>query len=71
MKRRIGALALAILTSGCAYQQSGRPFDSEAVARLQPGVSTERDVIEKLGPPSTTLAPSAAFNYADGRKLLH
>ena len=71
MKRRIGALALAILTSGCAYQQSGHPFDSEAVAQLQPGVSTERDAIDKLGAPSAALVPFAAFNYADGRKLLH
>ena len=71
MKRPVGALALALLTSGCAYQHSGHPFDSEVVSQLQPGVSTERDAIDKLGPPSATLAPFAAFNYADGRKLLH
>ena len=71
MKRLVGALALALLTSRCAYQQSGHPFDSEAVAQLQPGVSTERDAIDKLGPPSVRLAPYAAFNYAGGSKLLH
>lgn len=71
MKRLVGALALVLLTSGCAYQQSGHPFDSEAVAQLQPDVSTERDVIDKLGSPSATLAPFAAFNYAGGSKLLH
>src|SRR6516165_450675 len=70
MKRLVGALALALFTSGCAYQHSGHPFDSEIVSQLQPGVSTERDAIDKLGPPSATLAPPAAFNYADGRKLL-
>jgi len=71
MNRLVGALALALLTSGCAYQHSGHPFDSEVVSQLLPGVSTERDAIDKLGPPSATLAPFAAFNYADGRKLLH
>ena len=71
MKRLVSALALVLLTSGCAYQHSGHPFDSAAVAQLQPGVSTERDVTDKLGPPSATLAPYAAFNYPGGQKLLH
>ena len=67
MKRLVSALALVLLTSGCAYQHSGHPFDSAAVAQLQPGVSTERDVTDKLGPPSATLAPYAAFNYPGGQ----
>lgn len=64
--RRIGALALALLTSGCAYDQRGHRFDPGAVTQLQPSVSTERDAIDKLGPPLADV-----FNYAGGSKLLH
>jgi hypothetical protein len=64
MKRLLGSLALALLTCGCAYQQSGHPFDSETVAQLQPGVSTDREAVDKLGP------ASGVFNYAGGSKLL-
>jgi hypothetical protein len=66
MKRLLGALAvaLALLTSGC-YEQRGKRFGPEEVGQLQPGVSTERDAIDKFG------APSAVFNYAGGSKLLN
>jgi hypothetical protein len=64
MKRLLGVLALALLTSGCAYDR-GHRFDPGAVAQLQPGVSTERDAIDRLGPPLADV-----FNYTDGSKLL-
>ena len=66
MKRLLGALAvaLALLTSGC-YEQRGKRFDAGDVGQLQPGVSTEREAIDKFGP------PSAVFNYAGGSKLLN
>jgi len=64
MKRLLGALALGLFAAGCAYQQRGHPFDSETVAQLQPGVSTEQDATGKLG------SPTDAFNYEAGRKLL-
>jgi hypothetical protein len=66
MKRLLGALVLALLTSGCAYDHRGHRFDPGAVAQLQPGVSTEREAIDKLGPPLADV-----FNYAGGSKLLH
>ena len=66
MKRLLGALAVALvlLTSGC-YEQRGKRFGPEEVGQLQPGVSTERDAIDKFGP------PSGVFNYAGGSKLLN
>ena len=66
MTRRLGALALALLISGCAYDQRGHRFEPGAVAQLQPGVATERDAVDKLGRPLAEV-----YNYAGGSKLLH
>ena len=66
MKRLLGALTLALLISGCAYDQRGPRFDPGAVAQLQPAVSTERGAVGKLGLPLADV-----YNYAGGSKLLH
>ena len=65
MNRLLSALVLALLTSGCAYDHRGTRFDPAAVAQLQPGISTERDAVNKLGPPLADV-----FSYAGGSKLL-
>lgn len=48
------ALAAAIVfgLSGCLYQQHGNHFDTDAVSRLTPGVSTAQDAIALLGQPT-------------------
>ena len=52
------ALTAAILftVTGCLYQQHGNRFDSAAVARLVPGVSTTQDAIALLGQPTAVSA---------------
>ena len=69
MKRLLGALALVLLTSGCAYQHSGHPFDSAAVAQLQPGVSTERDMEGWCVRPSLNISKPLLKKSSCGRHL--
>lgn len=64
MRWLVVALTLSLCVSACVYQQQGNRFDPAKVAELQPGVSTQQDAIDKLGP------PSAVSNYPDGSRLL-
>ena len=64
MRLVVLAVGITLMLSGCVYQQYGNRFDSGAVARLVPGVSTTQDAIALLGKPTATSV------NADGSELL-
>ena len=58
---------LFLLATGCALarQETNEPFDAAVVRSLQPGVTTARDVVERLGAPSEVvqLGRRTAYRY--------
>jgi outer membrane protein assembly factor BamE (lipoprotein component of BamABCDE complex) len=64
MKPLALAAAIVLTLSGCLYQQHGNRFDTDAVARLTPGVSTKQDAIALLG------QPTALSTSPDGSQIL-
>jgi hypothetical protein len=61
------ALPLLLLFSACALgrQETNDPLDATVVATLQPGVTTAKEVVEKLGAPSEVvqLGKRTAYRY--------
>jgi hypothetical protein len=51
--RGICALVAALLLFGCAtgMERYGRPFQSDRIAQIEPGVTTRAEVLGLLGPP--------------------
>ncbi|MDL2284274.1 hypothetical protein LJC19_03935 [Oxalobacter sp. OttesenSCG-928-P03] len=63
MKKTIALfLAAAMLLAGCA--SSGVDVDQEDISSLKPGITTEKDVIARFGPPTSTEM------LQNGRKML-
>ena len=65
--RRVVLLFLLLLPAACAIgrQETNGPLDAVAVASLQPGVTTARQVVEKLGAPTEVvqLGKRTAYRY--------
>jgi hypothetical protein len=61
------SLPLLLLFSACALgrQEINDPIDATVVATLQPGVTTAKEVVEKLGAPSEVvqLGRRTAYRY--------
>jgi hypothetical protein len=60
-------LLLLLVSAGCAFarQDTNEPFDIATVRSLQPGVTTAREVVERLGAPTDVvqLGRRTAYRY--------
>lgn len=67
MLRSLLPLTLLALLPGCAImrQETNGPIDATVVASLQPGVTTAREVVERLGAPTEVvqLGKRTAYRY--------
>lgn len=67
MLRSLLPFTLLALLPGCAImrQETNGPIDATVVASLQPGVTTAREVVERLGAPTEVvqLGKRTAYRY--------
>lgn len=64
---RAASCLLFLMASGCALarQETNEPLDPAVVRSLQPGVTTARDVVERMGAPNEVvqLGRRTAYRY--------
>lgn len=64
---RAACCLLFLIASGCALarQETNEPFDPEVVRSLEPGVTTAREVVERMGAPTEVvqLGRRTAYRY--------
>lgn len=57
-KAALASMALAILVSGCVHTEVNHPFDTSYARNFQAGVTTESDVRQIYGAPSSSVTNS-------------
>ena len=63
-------LALCFGLAGCTTRDSGYKISNETIAFIKPGVTTQSEVVENLGPPLLELKDLHACAYSWGKMRL-